>query len=211
MAGNKKIYFYIASNLALLIPVPGRFAYALVLLVLFNVQMISVTLLFHAIHRLRIGNLQNSILALTIIALGIFYKQILTIFCPIIAFTLGFCIFLPTLASVIIEFFFLSYEHGLKSHLINNMKTALFMTIFALFFFLIRDIFGYGTFTLPAWKKLLVFHLPYNPNATGASVFLATVPGGLCLVSILLMAYIFIMNKLRIFSHAPSAGEEENT
>lgn len=208
MAENKKIYFYIAANLALLIPVPGRFAYALVLLVLFNIQMLAVTLLFHAIHRTGIGNLQNSILSLTIIALGVFYKQILTIFCPIIAFSLGFCIFLPALASVIIEFFFLNYEHGLKNHLISNMKNALFMTIFALLFFLIRDIFGYGTFTLPAWKQLLVFHLPYNPEATSASVFLATVPGSLCLVAILLLIYIFFSNKFRILSNVLK-GEEE--
>ena len=124
MAENKKIYFYIASNLALLIPVPGRFAYALILLFLFNIQTATVTLLFHAIYHMRLESMRNAVLTLTIIALGVFYKQLLTILCPIASLTLGFCIFLPTLASVIIEFFFLDYKRGLKNHLVLNMKNT---------------------------------------------------------------------------------------
>ena len=153
--------------------------------------------------------MQNSILSLAIIAFGIFYKQLLAIICPIAALTLGFCVFLPTLASVIIEFFFLNYEHGLKEHLKKNMAKASFMTIFALVFFLIRDIFGYGTFTFPAWKHILVLHLPYNPQSASASVFLATIPGSLTLVAIILFAYIFISKKLQIVAKSPVADFSE--
>ena len=209
MTENKKVYLYIAANLALLMPVPGRFAYAIILLVLFNIQTAVVTLLFHAIHHMKISNMQNALLSLTIIALGIFYKQILVIICPIAALTLGFCIFLPTLASVIIEFFFLDYEHGVKGHLITNMRNASFMTIFALFFFLIRDVFGYGTLTLPAFRRILVIHLPYNPDTASASVFLATIPGSLGLVAVLLLIYIFCVKKFRIVLNAPKISEED--
>lgn len=205
MAENKKIYFYIASNLALLIPVPGRFAYALILLFLFNIQTATVTLLFHAIYHMRLESMRNAVLTLTIIALGVFYKQLLTILCPIASLTLGFCIFLPTLASVIIEFFFLDYKRGLKNHLVLNMKNTAFMSAFALFFFLVRDIFGYGTLTLPGWKHLIVLHFPYNPQSTSASVFLATIPGGLVFVAFLLALYIFFIKKIRIFLNSPKS------
>ena len=207
MTDSKKIYFFIAANLAFLIPVPGRFVYALILLVLFNVQMALITLLFHAIHRLNIGNMQNALLSLTIIALAVFFKQIIILICPVAALTLGFCVFLPALASVIIEFFFLDYEHGLKNHLIKNMHSTVFMTLFSLFFFFVRDLFGYGTLTLPGWKRIIVLHLPYNPNSTGASVFLATIPGSLFLVAILLFLYIFVMKKFWIYSNAPKGKE----
>ena len=211
MTDNKRIYFYIAANLSFLIPIPGRFAYALIMLIIFNVQMATITLLFHAIHRLQLASMRNSLLTLTIISLSIFYKQLLTIFCPIASLTLGYCIFLPTLASVIIDFFFLDYEHGVRGHLVTNMKRSAFMSVFALFFFLIRDLFGYGTLTLPAWKHILVFRLPYNPESAGASVFLATVPGSLCLIAGMLAVYIFVMKKIRIMAHSPkNLIEEEN-
>lgn len=211
MTGSKRIYLFIAANLAFLIPVPGRLAYAVILLVLFNIQMAAATLLFHAIHRLSIGSMQNAILSLTIVALGIFYKQVLTIVCPVAALTLGFCIFLPTLASVIIEFFFLDYEHGLRKHLAGNMRSISFITVFGLLFFLARDILGYGTVTLPGWRRLVVLHLPYNPESGGASVFLATVPGSMVLVALILMVYILIVERFRILSAVSetdgSAGE----
>ena len=124
MSEQKKIYFYIAANLAMLIPVPGRLAYAIIILLIFNIQMIATTMLFHAIHRMNLANMRNSLLALTIIALGVLYKQLVIIFCPIVALTLSYCIFLPTLASVIIEFFFLSYEHGVKTHLMLSIKKS---------------------------------------------------------------------------------------
>ncbi|MBQ8014242.1 MAG: hypothetical protein IJ257_07625 [Treponema sp.] len=209
MADNKKIYFYIASSLAFLIPVPGRFAFALLLMILFNIQMATVTLLFHGIYYMQLSNMRNAILTLTIIALGIFYKQLLAIYCPIAALTLGFCIFLPTIASVIIDFFFLDYSHGLKNHLVRNMKTSCVMSLFSLLVFLLRDIFGYGTITLPGWRHILVFRLPYNIEGTSASIFLATIPGSLVFVAVLLALYIYGVKKFRIFVNSPeSAGEE---
>lgn len=208
MSESKRIYYYIAANLALLIPAPGRFAYALILIILFNIQMVTITMIFHGIYHLQLSNLRNPVLALFIITLSVFYKQLLAIICPVAALTLGYCIFLPTLASVIIEFFFLSYEHGLKSHLALNMKKSCFMSIFALLFFLIRDVFGYGTFTLPSWKKIVVFHLPYDLQSTSASVFLATIPGSLVFVALIIAVYIFVVSKARIIMNSPIGSEE---
>lgn len=209
MSDRKKIYFYIAANLAMLIPVPGRLAYAIILLLLFNIQMLASTMLFHAIHRMNLANMRNSLLALTIIALGILYKQLVIIICPIAALTLSYCIFLPTLASVIIEFFFLSYERGVQTHVISNMKKSGIMSVFALFFFLMRDIVGYATITFPGLNRLVVIHLPYNPESTGIGVFFATIPGSLCFMALLLALYIFTAKKIQIFINAP-LHEENN-
>lgn len=203
MSERKKIYFYIAANIAMLIPVPGRLAYAIILLVLFNIQMAVTTLFFHAIHRMNLASMRNALLALLIIALGILYKQIVIMVCPIAALTLSYCIFLPTLTSVIIEFFFLDYEHGVRPHLVVTMKKSCFMTVFNLFFFCIRDIFGYGTLTFPGLGSLVVIHLPYNPMITDAGVFLATIPGSLCLTALLLAVYIVGTKKISILLNSP--------
>ncbi|MBB5225602.1 hypothetical protein DYE50_06880 [Treponema ruminis] len=207
MSERKKIYFYIATNLAMLIPVPGRFAYAIILILLFNLQMAVSTMIFHAIHRMNLSNMRNALLSLTIIALGILYKQLLIIFCPIAALTLSYCIFLPTLASVIIEFFFLNYEQGVKAHIAATMKKSCVMSLFLLFFFFIRDILGYATITFPGWKKIVVIQLPYNPSGTGAGVFLATIPGSLCFMALLLALYIFVAKKINIFLNSPVKQE----
>jgi len=203
MSDRKKIYFYMAANLAMLIPVPGRFAYAIILMILFNLQMAASTMIFHAIHRMKLSNMRNALLSLTIIALGVLYKQILIIVCPIAALTLSYCIFLPTLASVIIEFFFLNYERGVRTHLLATMKKSCVMSLFSLFFFFVRDIFGYSTITFPGWKKLVVIQIPYNPSSTGAGVFLATIPGSLCFMALLLALYIFVAKKFNILLNSP--------
>ena len=201
MKDSNKIYFYIAASLAFLIPVPGRFVYGLLLMILFNIQMATITLLFHAIHHMQLAEMRNAILALTIVGLSIFYKQILIIICPIAALTLGYCIFLPTLVAVVIDFFFLDYKKGLKKHLASNMIKSAFMTIFLLLFVFFRDVVGYGTITLPGWKQIIVLHLPYNLESASASVFLATIPGSLVLISALLALYIFVLKKFKILSN----------
>lgn len=207
MSERKKIYFYIAANLAMLIPVPGRLAYAIILLLLFNIQMLASTMLFHAIHHMKLANMRNTLLCLTIIALGIFYKQIVIFFCPIIALTLSYCIFLPTLTSVIIEFFFLDYARGVRTHISSTMKKSCFMTGFNLVFFLLRDVIGYGTITLPGWKTMFVIHLPYSQQKIGLGVFLATIPGSLCFIALLLALYIFAVKKISILKNASLLDE----
>lgn len=199
MKVSKKLYYFIAANLAFLIPVPGRFAYAVIMMILFNIQIALTTLLFHAVHHLDLAHVRNVILSLTIIALGIFYKQMIVLVYPTAALTLGFCIFLPSLVSVIIEFFFLDYKRGLKAHIALNMRKSFVMTVFALLYFLFRDVIGYGTLTLPGWKKMVVLHLPLTE---GPGVFFATIPGSIVLMSVLLSAYLFAARKIRIFSNA---------
>lgn len=212
MTDSKKIWFYIAANLAILVPVPGRLAYAVIMLVIFNAQMAVVTLLFHAVHRLRLAGMRNSLLALAAISLSIFQKQLLVIFCPVAALTLGYCVFIPTLVSVIMDFFFLDYEHGARSHLVSKMRGSAFLTVPSLLFFLLRDVAGYGTVTFPGWRHILVFRFPYNPESTGACVFLATIPGSLCLIAGVLVLYIFCAKKLLILTNSPyfvRDGEKE--
>lgn len=198
MKNNKLAYYYIASSLAILVPVPGRFAYGLVLLVLFNIQMILASVVFHVVEHLNLQVLRNSIIAFALIAVTIFYKQLLVIFCPSAALTLGFCIYLPALTSAVIEFFFTEYKKGIKAHLALTMKKSLVMSAFCLVYFLFRDLAGFGTFTFPVWKKIAVFHLPFNPETASASVFIATIPGSLVLISALLSIYLVFCRKMKI-------------
>lgn len=198
MKNSKLVYYFIASSLAILVPVPGRLAYGIIVLVLFNMQMLFTSFIFHAVEHLKLQFLRNSIITFSLIAITIFYRQILIIYCPIAAFTLGFCIYLPALTSVVIEFFFTEYQKGVKKHSLFTMKKSLSISAFCIVYFLFRDIAGFGTVTLPAWKKIVVFHLPFNLETTDASIFLATIPGSLVLISVILCVYIIFNKKMQM-------------
>lgn len=214
MKNSKYQYFYIASSLAILVPAPGRFAYGIILLVLFNLQMLSVSLIFHAVEHLNLPVLRNSIIAFILVAVTIFYKQLLIIFCPEAALTLGFCLYLPALTSAVIEFFFAEYKKGVRLHVALTMKKSLVISAFCLVFFLFRDIAGFGTFTFPLWKKIAVLHFPYKTESSGAGVLLATIPGCLILISVLLSIYIIFMKKMekigKMAEKNPSLLDSEN-
>lgn len=209
MKNSRQIYYYIASNLAILVPVPGRFAYGIIVLLLFNIQMLLISFVFHAVEHLNLQFLRNSIIAFALIAITVFYRQLLIIFCPVAALTLGFCIYLPALTSVVIEFFFTEYKKGVKIHALLTMKKSLAMSAFCLFYFLLRDIVGFGTVTFPLWKKIAVYHLPFNSESVSASVFLATIPGSLVLLSVLLSVYILFRQKMKMIHDNPSLLENE--
>lgn len=206
---NKLVYYYIASSLALLVPVPGRLAYGIAVLFLFNLQMLCATFVFHAIEHLSLQFLRNSIISFALVAVTVFYKQILIIFCPVMALTLGFCIYLPALATAVIEFFFAEYKKGIKIHLKTTMTKSLVITIFSFVYFLLRDLIGFGTLTLPCWKKILVLHLPFNPESTGASVFLATIPGSLVLISVLLTLFLAFNKKMKLVHDSLAQAENQ--
>ncbi len=212
MSNKNKTYFYIAANLAMFVPVPGRMAYGIILIILFNIQMFFVTLLLHALRHMNLSNLRNTLVSIEIIAFTILYKQLLIIFCPIIALTLGFAIYLPTLSSIAFEFFFLKEFGRLKIHFVEIVKMCGIITLNTIVYFLLRDLIGFGTFTLPAWKRMIVLKLPYSLETTSAGVFFATVPGSLFLVSILLIFIAYIRNKFTILKNLPkSFRSERNT
>lgn len=209
MKNNRLTYYYIASSLAILVPVPGRFAYGILVLFLFNIQMLLVSLLFHAVEHLNLQVLRNSIIAFALVAITVFYKQLLIIFCPTAALTLGFCIYLPALTSAVIEFFFTEYKKGVKIHALSTVKKSLTMSAFCLAVFLFRDIAGFGTITFPLWKKIAAVHLPFNPESASAGVFFATIPGCLVLISVLLSLYIVFCKKMKIIQENPSLLDED--
>lgn len=209
MKDSRLTYYYIASSLAILVPVPGRFAYGIILLVLFNIQMLLTSFVFHAVEHLNLQVLRNSIIAFALVAITVFFKQVLIIFCPVAALTLGFCIYLPALTSAVIEFFFAEYKKGVKKHAFLTLKKSLIMSAFCLLIFLLRDIVGFGTITFPLWKKIAVFHFPFNPDSVSASIFFATIPGSLVFISVILSFYIFFCKKMNMIRENPSLLEKE--
>jgi hypothetical protein len=192
---RNSIYVYIAASLAMLVPVPGRFACGLILVVLFNLLMVSGTFLLHAVRMMKIESLTTVIITTGLIAVTILVKQILILYSPVLALTLGFSLFLPTLSSVIIGYFFDVSDKTIKQDLSTNMIQSCFFSIFALLFFLFRDIVSYGTVTFPSRTGFFTWSLPYDETKLSVVTFFASIPGALVLVAVVLAVFVHISHK----------------
>jgi len=208
---TNKFYFFIAAILAIFVSAPGRFAYVLVLLVLFNIQIVTVTLFFHLINYLKLERFRNILMSLELVFVTILYKQILIIYNPLMALTLGFCIYLPALSTIAIQFFFYNKDLSLKKHLVNDLIRSLLFSLYASLFFILREKFGYNTFSLPGFNRILIFKYPFkffNDDNISAGVFFATIPGALVLIAIFLAVFIFIKRKIEIVKKSKIGDEK---
>jgi len=195
MTNFNKVFSCMAATLAITLAVPGRLAFGLFVLVHFNFLIVITTLLMHCIRFLKLESIRVGILALEIIALTILFKQLLIIFCPVAALTLGFSIYMPSISAVILTIISSKNLQSLKEDVFGKFKEALNVSIFCFIIFFIKDIFGFGTITLPFWKNLLVINLPVLIKNASVSAFLATIPGTLGLTVIMFFLYLKIKEK----------------
>ena len=204
---DRDIYYYGAATLALVVPVPGRLAFGILLVLLFNIQVVTGVMFCHLVSLLKLSDLKNVLVAAVLIAVTVFYKQLLILFCPVAAFTLGFLIFLPALSSIVIEFSFKDNSEVMVEDLKKKSIRNLIFSILMLVVYFFRDIVGFGTLTLPAVNKIVTIHLfSGQPGTTYASSFVATIPGAFVLVSLILAGYIFVKKQ---FDRIERLGEAQ--
>lgn len=189
MTDYKKFLIYIGTTLAIVLPFPGRIAYGIFALLHFNVSVVLLTLMFYAINLLNVKFLRLGICSLELVALTILYKQLLVIFCPVAALTIGFSFYLPAVSAVVITIFNLRIKNSIKESCLDKLKKSLSISAFCFIIFVLRDILGFGTITLPNWQSLLVIKIPEIPFLEGNSFmsFFATIPG--CMVLTVLVFF----------------------
>lgn len=204
---KNKTYFFIAAMLAIFVPAPGRFAYAIVLLLLFNIQIATLTFFYHISSLLKIEKFRNVLMVLELIFVTILFKQLLILFCPIMAFTLGFCIYLPALSTVAIQFLFEKRNKNLSAHFLEGISKSLVFSGYSLLFFLLREILGFATISFPGFKHIIIVHLPIDIMTVSAGAFFSTIPGSLSMIAILLAIYIFVSKKFEIIKNMKKGDE----
>lgn len=190
MTDYKKFLIYIGTTLAIVLSFPGRIAYGIFALLHFNVSVVLLTLMFYAINLLNVKFLRLGICSLELVALTILYKQLLVIFCPVAALTIGFSFYLPAVSAVVITIFNLRIKNSIKESCLDKLKKSLSISTFCFIIFVLRDILGFGTITLPNWQSLLVIKIPEIPFLEGNSFmsFFATIPGCMVLTVLIFFA-----------------------
>lgn len=195
-------YTYIAASLAFLVPFPGRFVYGFVLVIELLFLMMIGTCVNSLAEKIRLGEIKTVLSLIAITSFTILYKHILILTQTEIAMTLGFLLFIPTASSFMIGYVFNNTDLPLSQRLKENMRHTVNFSLFALIFFLIRDIFGYGTFTFLGKNHVIYEKVIFDSENISVFSFLASIPGALILSAFILFLDTTVTKKFEIISKA---------
>lgn len=203
---QKKSLMYIASFLALTIPSTGRFVYGLTLVIELLILEILGILLNSLVTKIKLNQIRTYFVSFFIIAITLFYRQILVLTYTEIALTLGFLLYFPSVSVFLTHTLFSDIENPLAERLKKNILNVLIFSLFILVFFLFRDIAGYGTFTFFGKNHRIYEKVLFSPDKIGIFTFFASIPGALVLTSLTIYLFLYVRNKFRIIS---SKGEKK--
>lgn len=199
---RRSIYVFLATTLAILVPSPGRFIYGIVLVLELNLLMLVGTASVSLIKKIKMEEMMTVCVIMFLLATTILFRQIFIIFQPEIILTLGFIIFLIPVSLFMMGYIFSDSEKKLPERLRRNMIHSLTYSVFALMYFLLRDLIGFGTFTFFGKNHQIFEKVIIDSDKLGVGSILASIPGSLILSAILLYVYIFVRNKIDIYHKA---------
>ena len=199
---RRSVYFLIASILAMLVPAPGRFVYGVTLILELNLLMLFATLSVSLVKKIKMEELNTVLVLTSIISGAIFFRQIMIMIQPEVMLTLGYLVYLMPVSVFLMGYVFNNMEQTLQERLKLNMLHIFTFSIYALLFFLLRDLAGYGTFTFFGKNHQIYEKIIIPSEYIGIFQILASIPGALILSSLLLFIHIFIRNKFEIVKNA---------
>ncbi|MCR5495512.1 MAG: hypothetical protein K6F15_07740 [Treponema sp.] len=194
---KKAISIYMAATCAIGVICPGRFVCGFIVAFEIVLLMLSGDLFRSLLSLLKIEKLNQVLLLLFVVYVTVMIKELLKFIMPMIALQMGFLFYLPAISTFTTVFLLEENNNSLVENLKSNTPASLLFAGYILLITLIRDIFGYGTLSLPkvgAPFELIIF----NPESVSAMTFLATIPGSLVLTALILALFLFIENKIHI-------------
>ena len=187
-------FLFTASCLSLFVPVPPRFAYGLVLVLCANVIVFSVILLHAFIDYLGLTKGKTLFLLIGTMGITVLLYALLTLWSPLTAFTLGFIIYLIPVSSVISDTVFTPQPSSLRDEIRKGAKLSLLISSLGLSFFALRELFSYGSLSLPARTGLRILWIFGNFRSSPV-FFWSAIPGALILLALLLTVLMFVYRR----------------
>lgn len=197
---KNELYVYTALSLAVFIPIPGRMAYGLI--IVFMLYVLSLLgILFKKLSSMFFEfGIHSVLIAVMLICTSILIRQLLIIYSPVMALVLGITIYCPALSAFVLGRLY--RKSGLN--LIASLKVTFFkcnaFSIFALMYFAIRDLFGYGTISLPSPSGIMEFQIIQQNNLSFIGFFFSSIPGAMILLAVLLALISLVMKNIEISS-----------
>jgi len=203
---NKKIVLY-ASALMLMIPVPGRFAYGIILTLLFNLVFLAGTSFVFAVRKYITGTMQSVVIMTFLIGMSVFLKDILIFIFPVIVLQLGVLLYFPALSVFILTAVNRKGSSTLQEAISMNMKDSGCFSLFALIYMLLRDIAGYGSISFPGFNGILAVQF-INSAKIPFMCFLASLPGTIISSTVMAVLYIHVQKMFTIIERAGITDEK---
>lgn len=201
---KKNLYFvFIAASFALLVSAPGRLAYGLPLIIELNLLAIGATAFNSLMKKINLGALHDILTLSFIIFLTILYRQILVLYSPVLALALSFTLYLPAVSAFLLGSVYSSQSDSTA----KNAAVCAKFSVFAFLFFFFRDVFGYGTLSLPAPNAIKEVFL-FDSYKTSLLSFFATIPGALLILALLMS--VLLTTQTRMIVIEKSEADNEN-
>lgn len=198
---KENMFLYLTAYLALLIPIPGRFVYGFTIMteVIFLSIIGSLSVLI--IEKIKFEQLKSILFILILVSFSILFRQIIVMINSQVALTLGFIFFLPPVSLFILNILFTQKSGNFLEQFKHTILKTLFFSLGGMIIFLIRDIFGYGTFTFFGKNHFIYEKLLFNENSVGIFSLLASIPGVLIILGIIYFIFIQISKKIDILKN----------
>ena len=206
MKARNKFLVNTAASLGILIAAPGRFAYGVLLVLELNIILLCVSLFISVLHTLKLERFVSAFSAILLVFLVVLVKQVLVLVSPAIALALGFTVYFPALSVFVISTVSDSDTMNRFQVLRANVLQSLVFSVVMLALFLFRDMFGYGTLTLPANGQSGLFEIVlFQFSGIVPWEFWATIPGALVLCAGILSAFTCVEKKFAIIERMEAA------
>ncbi len=199
---RRSVYLLIATILAILVPSPGRFVYGVTLILELNILMLIGTLAISLVKKLKLEEINTLIVIIVIIGSTVMFRQIMIMLYPEIMLTLGFLVYLMPVSFFLIGYVFTNMDEPVNVRINRNMFHIMTFSVYALLFFLLRDIAGYGTFTFFGKNHQILEKVIINEQKIGFFSIFASIPGAMILSAILLFIHIYVRNQIAIYKRA---------
>ncbi len=195
---KNEIRSYFPLSLAMLVPVPGRFAYGIILVALLF-SLVSLGMLFKKFaSRFFDEDLQNALSLIFVVFWCIFFKQIIILLSPLSALTLGICFFMPAFTPFVLGNVFCKTADSFPGELKSSLFSCGVFSVFSLLFFLIRDVIAYGTISFPCRNGIAQFSIFAPEKIPVVNRLWASFPGAVLLLLLFILLISLVMNNLEI-------------
>lgn len=150
---------------------------------------------------MKLDQLKTIITLVSVVSASIFFRQLLILIQPEVVMVLGIVIYLVPISYFFIGYVFANQDQPLAARLKLNMIHMTTFAIYALAFFLVRDLVGYGTFTFFGSGMRIVEKVIIPADRIGIASFIASIPGATLLSAVILFSHIIVRNKYSIIKN----------
>lgn len=185
---KRAIAFHMSITAAACIVSPGRLVVGVVLAIEEILLAVFCSLFISLLDTLEVKQIKESCICLFVITFVILYKEVLSMWMPSLALQLSFIIFLPAISTFSTAFLIDDKTDNFVSRLSCVVPAHLVFALYMIIFCLIRDIFGFGSITIPAIGGVTEIILWKSE----VGLFLATIPGALMLSALILASFLVI-------------------